>query len=372
VIGVIVLAAGSSSRMGMPKLLLRLQGKSLVRRVVEEAVASRARQTVVVTGAHGGQVQRELGGLPVKLVDNPEYGRGMSTSVAAGLGALAPEAQAAAIVLADQPLVDRTVLDRLIEVYERSDGPIVQPRYGGQPGNPVLWDRQFFGELMSQTGDQGGRELLRRHADKIVWCEIADAHIGRDVDTPADYDGLRATVETAPDQSHRHDQNAARFCPQCGGHLREEVVQGRSRPVCEGCGSVFWVDPKVAVAVLIPWEQGVLLGRRAIDPGMGLWSFPSGYVDRGEVLEEAACREVLEETGLDVKITGLVGVYSQRDKAVVLVAYAAEVTGGNAHPGPEVSELAGFPPDRLPSMAFSQDDEILRDWLKLRGVQATR
>lgn len=165
---------------------------------------------------------------------------------------------------------------------------------------------------------------------------------------------------------HDHAGGEPRYCPRCGGALRPECVQGRYRPVCRQCGSVYWHDPKVAVAVLIPWGDGVLLGRRAIDPGLGRWSFPAGYVDRGEVLEEAARREVQEETGLEVELTGLVGVYSAAGNPVILVAYAGQPHGGTATPGPEVSELGGFAPDRLPTMAFAHDRRILDDWLALR------
>jgi CTP:molybdopterin cytidylyltransferase MocA/ADP-ribose pyrophosphatase YjhB (NUDIX family) len=377
VVDAVLLAAGASTRMGRPKLLLPLGGKSLVRRVAEEAVASRAGETVVVTGAYRDGIERALAGLPIRLAHNADYARGMSTSLRVGLSALRREADAAIIVLADQPLVDRSVLDALIDRYERSGAAIVQPSYAGEPGNPVLWDRTLFGELMAREGDQGGRELLRGRAGEVARVELATSGPGQDVDTPEEYEALRATFEGAEvaKLTHEHDDHAARFCPRCGGRLEQREVQRRRRPVCADCQSVFWIDPKVAVAALIPWGRGVLLGRRAIDPGLGLWSFPSGYVDRGEVLEEAARREVMEETGLDVDVTGLVGVYSTPDNPVILVAYAAEPRGDGAggplvaRPGPEMSELADFEPGHLPPMAFSHDDRIVADWLALRRRQ---
>jgi len=132
---------------------------------------------------------------------------------------------------------------------------------------------------------------------------------------------------------------------------------------------VEWQDPKVAVAVIVPWRGGILLGQRAISPGRGDWSFPSGYVNRGEVLEEAAAREVWEETNLQVRMDGLVGVYSEADQPVILVVYAAEVLSGEPSPGEEMSKLDVFPPDQLPTMAFSHDQTIIRDWLELRRRQ---
>lgn len=152
------------------------------------------------------------------------------------------------------------------------------------------------------------------------------------------------------------------FCPRCAHRLERRDVEGHVRPVCPACDLVYYVDPKLAVAVVVPHGDGLLLGRRAIDPGRGRWSFPSGYVDRGEVLEEAAVREVKEETGLDVRLLGLVGLYSDRGRPVVLAVYAAEVVGGQPEPGPEVLELGTFRPDALPDMAFSHDDVIVADW----------
>lgn len=156
------------------------------------------------------------------------------------------------------------------------------------------------------------------------------------------------------------------FCPSCGGALRARDVEGKPRPVCERCGSVFYLDPKVAVAVIVPWGAGIILGRRAIDPGRGAWSFPSGYVDRGEVVEEAALRETREETGLEIDITGLIGVYSEHGNAVIVIAYAAEPLGGSLRAEDDLIDLQGFDPDNLPEMAFPHDTRIVRDWLALR------
>jgi CTP:molybdopterin cytidylyltransferase MocA/ADP-ribose pyrophosphatase YjhB (NUDIX family) len=365
-VGAIVLAAGSASRMGRPKLLLPLQGQSLIRRVVGVALASAARPVVVVTGAWQELVEAELAGLPVRFAHNPEYAEGMSTSLRAGLRALGPDGEAAIVLLGDQPLVDRSIVDRLIDLFCRSHAPIVRPRYAGRPGNPVLWARELFPRLLEQGGDQGGRTVLREMKDQIVWLDVSDELAGQDVDTPEAYDALREAVERQP---HTHGPSAERprFCPRCAGRLVPRSVEGRQRPVCETCGEVFWIDPKVAVAVLIPWEAGLLLGRRAIDPGRDRWSFPAGYVDRGEVLEAAACREVAEETGLDVRIAGLVGAYSTAGRPLILIAYAGEVIGGKLVPGPEVTEVDSFPPSSLPEMAFEHDERIVADWLALRA-----
>jgi 8-oxo-dGTP diphosphatase len=144
--------------------------------------------------------------------------------------------------------------------------------------------------------------------------------------------------------------------------------EDRDRPTCPACGFIHYLDPKVAVAVIIGDDQRVLLGKRCIDPGKDMWSFPAGYVNRGEVLEEAAVREVLEELAVAVKLNGLVGVYSERGAAVVLVVYAGEIQAGEARAdGHEVSEVRWFPLDRLPDgMAFPHDRRVLADWKQAR------
>jgi ADP-ribose pyrophosphatase YjhB (NUDIX family) len=157
------------------------------------------------------------------------------------------------------------------------------------------------------------------------------------------------------------------FCPRCGGHLVVNELEGRARPICQDCGFVYYVDPKVAVAVIVPYGEGIVLGRRDIDPGRGDWSFPSGYVDRGEVVEEAARREVEEEIGLRVAIDGLVGLYSTAGEPVILAVYAARVVGGELRVGPEMSEVGVYPPDELPPMAFSHDRCIVTDWRRFQA-----
>ncbi len=106
--------------------------------------------------------------------------------------------------------------------------------------------------------------------------------------------------------------------------------------------------------------------RRAVETGYGLWSLPGGYVDRGEVVEEAAAREVREETGLQVQISELVGLFSEDGHPVVVAAYAAVETGGNLEAGPEALELGFYPLDGLPTLAFPRDRLILARWLALK------
>ena len=157
---------------------------------------------------------------------------------------------------------------------------------------------------------------------------------------------------------------SAVFCLMCGTQLEARHQEDRDRPTCPSCGFIHYLDPKVAVAVVLGDHDSVLLGRRCIDPGSGLWSFPAGYVNRGEVLEEAAVREVQEELGLLVRLTGLVGVYSERGEPVVLVVYAGQVEAGEPRAdGHEVSDVRRFALDALPDdLAFPHDRRVLADW----------
>ena len=139
------------------------------------------------------------------------------------------------------------------------------------------------------------------------------------------------------------------------------------RPSCPGCGHVVFLDPKLAAVVLVTMEDKLVLVRRDIEPAMGRWSFPSGYVDRHEAVADAAVREVKEETGLEVELNGFVGLYSRGGSPIVLAAYSAQVIGGRLSPGAEVQETGLFDPDELPPLPFPHNEEIIRDWRALRS-----
>jgi ADP-ribose pyrophosphatase YjhB (NUDIX family) len=145
---------------------------------------------------------------------------------------------------------------------------------------------------------------------------------------------------------------------------------GRRRLVCPACGQVHFHDPKVAVGVLAERHGRLLLVKRNHDPRMGQWSFPSGYIDAGEVLEDGAIRETKEETGLDVRIEWLLGAYSRAGERVIFLAYGARVTGGKIAVGPECQDVRFFDPDALPPLAFPHDTSIVAGWRSFLSATA--
>lgn len=164
------------------------------------------------------------------------------------------------------------------------------------------------------------------------------------------------------------DSLGYRFCPQCGGPLERRVLKASEpqRPVCTQCGFIFYLDPKIAVGTIIKATSGrLVMVRRAIEPGYGKWVFPGGYVDRGETLTNAAMREAREECGLDVRLDGLVNIYSYPGRVPVIVVYAATAIGGSLCVDDECLETAEFDADAIPweNLAFRSTHDGLRDYL---------
>ncbi len=190
----LILAAGSSRRMGRPKQLLEIGGEALIRRTVRQAEAAGLEQIVVVVGPHRAQIERTLQGTAARLVDNPDHLTGMASSLRAGLQALDAEVEAAIVMLADQPFQAPDILRRLIAAYRASGRPIVVPLYAGRRGNPVLFDRALFGELSEQQGDRGGRDVLLAHPEQIETVEFDRPELQTDLDTWEQYLSARAAL----------------------------------------------------------------------------------------------------------------------------------------------------------------------------------
>ncbi len=191
-VAAIVLAAGEARRMGLPKLGLRLGGKSLLRRAVEAALGSQVDEVVVVLGCGAAELAQDLPqDARLRLVHNPSPAAGQSTSLKAGLAAISPMVGAAVFLLGDQPLVASEAVDALLDAFRSRGAQLALPLYRGVPGHPVLFARSLFPELLRVQGDQGGREVLARHRAEAVTVAL-DREAPEDVDTPAQYRQLAA------------------------------------------------------------------------------------------------------------------------------------------------------------------------------------
>jgi molybdenum cofactor cytidylyltransferase len=190
VIAGIVLAAGLSRRMGRAKLLLPLQGRPVIRLAVEGVLASGVGHVVVVTGAEHRELMEALAGLPVVFVDNPYPEAGQASSIRIGIRALPRDTEAALIALGDQPSVPPRVIAELLAVFRRTGKAIVAPRYLDGRGNPVLFSRETFAELLEVSGDQGARSVVDRNPGRVALVDF-DLPMPPDVDTPEDYARLR-------------------------------------------------------------------------------------------------------------------------------------------------------------------------------------
>ncbi|MEI8307611.1 MAG: nucleotidyltransferase family protein [Chloroflexales bacterium] len=189
----ILLAAGTSSRMGQSKQLLEWRGRPLVRHVAEQALASRLMiGLVVVVGAAADAVQAALAGLDgLVIVQNPTYASGQASSLRTGLGALPATARAALVLLVDQPFVTPALIDTIIVAHATDpDARAIIPYYRGRRGNPVLLTRAIFAELRLLEGDVGAREVLARHAGEVRQIAVDDPAVVSDMDTPEDYAGM--------------------------------------------------------------------------------------------------------------------------------------------------------------------------------------
>ena len=168
--------------------------------------------------------------------------------------------------------------------------------------------------------------------------------------------------------AHHHGHIEYRFCPRCGGELDRRVVKPNEpkRLVCRACSFIFYQDPKVVAGTVFTLEGGIVLLKRGVEPALGKWVFPGGYVDRGESVQEAAIRETKEESQLDVRLGPLLNVYSYTRSTNVIVVYTAEVMGGALAAADESVEARIFSPDEVPwhDLAFDSTKDALNDYIK--------
>ena len=198
-IAAVVLAAGRSTRMRGPnKLLAEIARRPLVRIVAEEALASRADPVIVVAGHQRAEVEKALAGLRVRIVHNPDFAEGLGTSLRAGIAAVPADSDAAIVCLGDMPRVDATLMNRLIAAFDPDRGALaVVPTFEGKRGNPVLWSRRFFPDLMAIEGDVGARHLIGRYSEAVAEVPVEGKAALIDVDTPEALSGVKAEMEAA-------------------------------------------------------------------------------------------------------------------------------------------------------------------------------
>ena len=187
----VVLAAGSSKRMGQNKLLLRLDGEAVVRRAARRALVAGLDPVVVVLGHESERVALELAGLAVRIVVNADHGGGIHTSRRAGLAAVPSDAPAAVVLLADMPFVTEQMLATLVAQYRESDALLVASEYAGEPAPPTLYDRTLFPEIAGLEGEGRARQVVRGHAGEALVIAWPAAALG-DLDRPEDYERARA------------------------------------------------------------------------------------------------------------------------------------------------------------------------------------
>lgn len=173
--------------MGRQKQLLDWGGRPLVRAIAEQALAARLDQVLVVVGSAGQAVEAALAGLPLRVVANRDYAEGQSSSLRAGIAALDPSVAAALVLLGDQPFVTAAIIDRIAAEWRATGASIVAPAYRGQRGNPVLFARAVFPELLALTGDRGAGALLAAAPARIHLVPFDDPRPLADIDTPDDY-----------------------------------------------------------------------------------------------------------------------------------------------------------------------------------------
>lgn len=187
----VLLAAGTSSRMGRNKMLFELNGESVLRGAARRALAAGLSPLLVVLGHEAEKSRPELDGLPCHIVINPQYEQGINSSLKAGISAVPAEARAAVVMLADMPFVTPEMISGLIDRYRSSEAPLVISDYEGVNAPPMLYDRGLFEELLAMTGEGCGRQVVKRHrgeAEVLAWPPSALA----DIDVPADYERMKA------------------------------------------------------------------------------------------------------------------------------------------------------------------------------------
>ncbi len=194
----IVLAAGSSSRLGQPKQLLDFEGRPLLQYAIDAMEQSGLYDVVVVLGHRADEVADAVeAGPDTRIVVNPDYAQGQATSLRTGLKAVDERSEAAMVILGDQPAVNALMVRTIAETYQATGGKVVQATFGGKPNHPTLFDRELWPALQAIEGDKGAREVLGKHPEWVVRVEFG-GELPSDLDTWEDYERLTGRSRADP------------------------------------------------------------------------------------------------------------------------------------------------------------------------------
>jgi molybdenum cofactor cytidylyltransferase len=192
-VSAIVLAAGMSARMGQNKLLLLFKGKPLIAHAVDILLASEIDEIIVVLGNEADKVQEKLRGRQVRLIENPDFREGLSTSVRAGVTAVSRQADGIMVYLADQPLLESADVNRILRAFAHAKDAgksIVVPFFDRQRGNPVLLDSSYREAILGVVGDVGCKGVIKRYPDQVFVLQMESDHVIRDMDTIEEYEAV--------------------------------------------------------------------------------------------------------------------------------------------------------------------------------------
>ncbi len=186
----LILAAGMSTRMGQPKQLITIDGRSIVERVTEAALASRLDSVVLILGHQAEDIIKHLGDMcshpKLLIVTNEDFEAGMSTSIHLGLSHIRDKYNSVMILLGDLPLLSCSIIDTILDAFHISDKPICLPIRNGQKGHPVCLGKLFFNDLMTLEGDLGARNIILNNKDAVNLVEVDEDGCYFDIDTPQD------------------------------------------------------------------------------------------------------------------------------------------------------------------------------------------
>ena len=186
-VSAILLAAGQSKRMGEPKQLMPFGQSTILEQATDNLLNSAVDEVIVVLGYRAEEMKKTIAAKPVKIVINPNYQQGMSTSITAGLNLIDSQAQAVMLALGDQPSVNSQIINRLIEEFYHHDKGIVLPTYHGKRGHPTIFAIKYKPELLKLTGDVGAREIIKDHPQDILEVVADSESVISDIDTKSDY-----------------------------------------------------------------------------------------------------------------------------------------------------------------------------------------